>query len=68
MNRTSAFHPLAALAATLLLLVAVVMTASAQQIPLGHVEGTVVAASCQSPAPDNPSMGSDLGPMFQRAV
>lgn len=68
MNMTSALRPLTALAVTSLLLGTVVMTASARETPPGNVADTVVAGSCEWRPPDNPAMGPNWGPLFQRAV
>lgn len=69
MNKTSALRPLGALAASTLLLLTVVMAASAQEVPLQPVAATVSpAVGCQSRLPDNPTTGLNLGPLFQLAV
>ncbi len=67
MNKTMTLRPLAALAASSLLLCAVV-SASADEAPEQSVGSAVGAAGCESRLPDNPKTGPNLGPMFHRAV
>ena len=68
MNKTSALRPLAALAASSLLLCTVVIAASADETHEQTVAGAVGAASCKPLLPDHPDTGINLGPLFQRAV
>lgn len=68
MNKTSTLRPLTALAASALLLGTGVLAASAHEARQQTVAGTVSAASCSSPLPDNPATGINLGPTFQHAV
>ncbi len=65
MNTSLALRPLAALAASSLLLGTVVIEASADE---AHEQTVAGAAGCESPLPDNPKTGPNLGPLFQRAV
>ncbi len=67
MNTSLTLRPLAAFAASSLLLYTAVIATFADEAP----EQTVAAAGaagCESPLPDNPKTGPNLGPMFQRAV
>ncbi len=68
MNTSLTLRPLAAFAASSLLLCTVVIAASADEAPEQTVASTVGAAGCEWPLPDNPKTGPNLGPMFQRAV
>lgn len=68
MNETLTRRPVAALAASSLLLFTVVMTASADGAPERTVDSAAGASGCESPLPDNPKTGPNLGPMFHRAV
>ncbi len=68
MNKTMTRRPVAALAASSLLLCTVVMTASADEAPEQTIESAAGASGCEAPLPDNPKTGPNLGPMFHRAV
>lgn len=67
MNETSAPRTLGALAASTLLLLTVVMAASAQEAGQ-QPEAVGAVFACQSRLPDNPATGRNLGPLFQLAV
>ncbi len=68
MNKTSALRPVAALATSSLLLYTAVMTGSANESRQQTVAGAVGAAtSCESPLPNTPTTGINLGPLFKRA-
>lgn len=68
MNKSMTLRPLAAFAASSLLLCTVVIAASADEAHEQTVAGAAGAAGCESPLPDNPKTGPNLGPLFQRAV
>lgn len=68
MNKTLTRRPVAALAASFLLLYTVVMTAFTDETPEQTVDSAAGAFDCESPLPDNPKTGPNLGPMFYRAV
>ncbi|MGB3828752.1 MAG: hypothetical protein WA962_08230 [Ornithinimicrobium sp.] len=69
MNRTSATRPLAALAASFLLLCTAVMVSSAgEAAPQSAAAAVGTAVGCGSPQPDNPAKGVNLGPLLYRAV
>ncbi len=67
MNKNVSLRPLAALAASSLLLCTVV-SASADEAPEQSVDSAASATGCDSPLPDNPKTGPNLGPLFHRAV
>lgn len=69
MSTSSALRPLVALAAGSLVLCAVVIADSANGADQQSVASAVGPTfGCGSPLPDNPATGSNLGPLFQRAV
>lgn len=68
MNTSLTLRPLAAFAASSLLLYAVVIAAFADEAPEQTVGNAAGAVGCESALPDNPKTGPNLGPMFQRAV
>ncbi len=68
MNTSLTLRPLAAFAASSLLLYTAVIATFADEAPEQTLGSAAGAAGCESPLPDNPKTGPNLGPMFQRAV